>query len=159
MPDTAVNTNPSATTPKFFQGFLHFNIRCSVEDLPAIEKFYGDVLDLKVGPRPNFMMPGIWLYYGDDPILHVGARFPKGAQIKDKHSGSIDHIAWKANGAAEFRKRLKRLDIEFEEQNIQDAGYQVFLYDPVGTKLEFNFLNEHVPDAVPLGTTAEATLR
>jgi extradiol dioxygenase family protein len=159
MPDTAVNANPSATTPKFFQGFLHFNIRCSVEDLPAIEKFYGDVLDLKVGPRPNFMMPGIWLYYGDDPILHVGARFPKGAQIKDKHSGSIDHIAWKASGAAEFRKRLKRLDIEFEEQNIQDAGYQVFLYDPVGTKLEFNFLNEHVPDAVPLGTTAEATLR
>lgn len=159
MPDTAANATPSATAPKFFQGFLHFNIRCSVEDLPAIEKFYGDVLDLKVGPRPNFMMPGIWLYYGDDPILHVGARFPKGSLIKDKHNGSIDHIAWKASGAAEFRKRLKRLGIEFEEQNIQDAGYQVFLYDPVGTKLEFNFLNEHVPDAVPLGTTAEATLR
>ena len=59
----------------------------------------------------------------------------------------------------EFRKRLKKLDIEFEEQNIKDAGYQVFLYDPVGTKLEFNFVNEHVPDAVPLGTTAQANLR
>ena len=73
--------------------------------------------------------------------------------------GSIDHIAWKASGAAEFRKRLKRLGIEFEEQNIQDAGYQVFLYDPVGTKLEFNIQNEFVPDPVPLGTTAEATMR
>ena len=160
MPDTAASPASSTNAaPKFFQGFLHFNIRCSEEDLPAIEKFYGDVLDLNVGPRPNFMMPGIWLYYGDDPILHVGARFPKGAQIKDKHSGSIDHIAWKASGAAEFRKRLKRLGIEFEEQNIQGAGYQVFLYDPVGTKLEFNFVNEHVPDAVPLGTTAQANLR
>ena len=144
---------------KFFQGFLHFNIRCAEEDLPAIEKFYGDVLDLKVGPRPNFMAPGIWLYNGDDPILHVGGRFKKGAQIKDHHSGSLDHIAWKASGAVDFRKRLKTLGIEFEEQNIQDAGYQVFLYDPVGTKLEFNFEKEHVPDAVPLGTTAEANLR
>ena len=54
---------------------------------------------------------------------------------------------------------FKKLGIAFEEQNIENAGYQVFLYDPVGTKLEFNFLNEHVPDAVPLGTTAGANLR
>ena len=48
---------------------------------------------------------------------------------------------------------------EFEEQNIKYAGYQVFLYDPVGNKLEFNFVKEFVPDAVPLGTTAGANLR
>ena len=71
----------------------------------------------------------------------------------------MDHIAWKASGAVDFRKRLKKLNIEFEEQNIENAGYQVFLYDPVGTKLEFNFLNEHVEDAVALGTTAGANLR
>jgi hypothetical protein len=34
----------------------------------------------------------------------------------------------------------------------------VFLHDPVGTKLEFNFLNEQVPDAVPSGTTAQTIL-
>lgn len=140
---------------KFFQGFLHFNIRCSEEDLPAIEKFYGDVLDLKVGPRPNFVGAGIWLYYGDDPILHVGARFKKGTQIKDHHSGSLDHIAWKATGAVDFRKRLKTLSVEFEEQNIQDAGYQVFLYDPVGTKLEFNFPATETPPELPSGTSAK----
>jgi hypothetical protein len=54
---------------------------------------------------------------------------------------------------------LKKLGIDFEEQNIENAGYQVFLYDPVGTKIEFNFLNEHVADAVPLGTTADANMR
>ena len=90
---------------------------------------------------------------------HVGARFPKGSFVKDKHSGSVDHIAFKASGAVDFRKRLKKLHIEFEEQNIENAGYQVFLYDPVGTKLEFNFLNEHVEDAVALGTTADANMR
>ena len=142
-----------------FHGFLHLNIRCSESDLPAIEKFYGSVLGLKTGYRPKFTFGGIWLYDGDDPIVHVSARFPRNSIIKDKHSGSVDHIAFKASGAVDFRKRLKKLDIEFEEQNIENAGYQVFLYDPVGTKLEFNFLNEVVRDAVAMGTTAEANLR
>ena len=141
------------------EGFLHFNIRCSEADLPAIEKFYGDVMGLKQGPRPNFMNAGMWLYDGDNPILHVGARFPQGSFVKDKHNGTFDHIAFHTSGAVEFRKKLKGLGVEFEEQNIKGAGYQVFLYDPVGTKLEFNFLKENVPDAVPLGTTAGANLR
>ena len=142
-----------------FEGFLHLNIRCSPKDIPAIERFYGDVLGLKTGYRPNFKFGGIWLYDGDDPVIHVRAGFPQGSIVKDKHSGSVDHIAFKASGAVKFRKNLKRLGIDFEDQNIENAGYQVFLYDPVGTKLEFNFLNEHVADAVPLGTTAEANMR
>jgi len=142
-----------------FEGFLHLNIRCSKSDTPKIEKFYGDVLGLKPGYRPNFNFGGLWLYDGDDPIIHVSARFPEKSIVKDKHSGSVDHIAFKASGAVDFRKRLKKLNIEFEEQNIENAGYQVFLYDPVGTKLEFNFLNERVADAVPLGTTADANMR
>ena len=141
------------------EGFLHFNIRCSEADLPAIEKFYGDVMGLKSGPRPNFMAPGMWLYDGSEPILHVGARFKQGSFVKDTHNGTFDHIAFRTSGAVEFRRKLKGLGVEFEEQNIKDAGYQVFLYDPVGTKLEFNFVKEFVPDAVPLGTTAGANLR
>ncbi len=142
-----------------FQGFLHLNIRCSKSDLPAIEKFYGDVLGLKTGYRPDFKFGGVWLYDGSDPIVHVSARFPEGYVVKsDRHSGSVDHVAFKASGAADFRRHLKQLGVRFEEQNIPNAGYQVFLHDPVGTKLEFNFLNEAVPDAVPSGTTAETNL-
>ena len=142
-----------------FEGFLHLNIRCSPEDIPAIERFYGGVLGLKTGDRPNFKFGGIWLYDGDDAIIHVSARFPPGSILRDKHSGSVDHIAFKASGSVQFREHLKKLGIDFEEQNIEKAGYQVFLYDPVGTKIEFNFLNEQVADAVPLGTTAEANMR
>ena len=43
-----------------FEGFLHLNIRCSPEDIPAIERFYGDVLGLKTGYRPDFKFAGIW---------------------------------------------------------------------------------------------------
>jgi len=142
-----------------FGGFLHLNIRCSEHDLPAIEKFYGEVLGLKKGYRPDFKFGGIWLYDGEDPIVHVSARFPEGYVAKsEKHSGSVDHIAFKASGASDFRKLLKKLGVPFEEQNIPNAGYQVFLNDPVGTKLEFNFLNEQVADAVPSGTTAATNL-
>ncbi|MBE0623767.1 MAG: VOC family protein [Burkholderiales bacterium] len=137
-----------------FEGFLHLNIRCSESELPAIERFYGDVLGLKKGYRPDFMFGGAWLYDGDDPIVHVSARFAPGARVKEKHNGSVDHIAFKASGAIDFRKHLGQLGIEFEEQNIKGAGYQVFVYDPVGTKLEFNFLNEQVADARPTGNTA-----
>jgi len=139
-------------------GLLHFNIRCSTEDLPALERFYADALDMKAGDRPNFGFPGAWLYAGNEPLIHVSARFPDGSIAKDqKHTGSVDHIAFKCTGSAEFRERLQRNNIRFAEQNIENAGYQIFIIDPVGTKLEFNFPNTEAPSSVALGT--RATLR
>ena len=136
-------------------GFQHVNIRCTENDLPAIEKFYGEVLDLKSGARPAFPFPGLWLYDGDDPIVHVSGRFPKGSIVQDKHNGSVDHVAFRAAGAVEFRARLKKVGVYFEEQNIPKAGYQVFLHDPVGTKLEFNFPATETPPELPSGTSAK----
>src|SRR4030095_14859708 len=72
--------SPRRTAVKF-EGFLHLNIRCSESDLPAIEKFYGEVLGLRKGYRPDFMFNGIWLYDGDDPIVNVGASFPNGSFV------------------------------------------------------------------------------
>ena len=80
-------------------GFQHLNIRCAESDLPAIEKFYGEVLGLKAGSRPQFPFAGLWLYDGDDPIVHVSGRFPKDSIVQDTHSGSVDHIAFKIGRA------------------------------------------------------------
>ena len=135
-------------------GFQHINIRCAESDLPAVEKFYGEVLGLRKGPRPNFPFNGIWLYDGEDPIVHVSGRFPANSIVQDKHNGSVDHIAFRAAGAIEFRARLKKCGVYFEEQNIPKAGYQVFLHDPVGTKLEFNFPATETPPELPSGTSA-----
>jgi len=141
------------------QGFSHVNVRCSEDDLPAMEKFYSEALGLRSGNRPTFNFSGLWLYHGDEPIVHISARFPRGSFVKDTHNASIDHIAFKASGVMEFRERLTAFGIQFDEQNIEGAGYQVFLYDPVGTKVELNFLNETVPDGVAAGTVAMANLR
>src|SRR5215813_4520359 len=85
------------------RGLLHFNIRCSPRDLPVVEKFYADVLEMKAGYRPNFGFPGAWLYVGTEPLIHVSARFPEGSIAKaQNHTGSVDHIAFKCTGSAEF---------------------------------------------------------
>ncbi|MGH8616498.1 MAG: VOC family protein [Burkholderiales bacterium] len=137
---------------------LHVNIRCAAEDLPAIEKFYGEVLGMKSGYRPNFPFAGAWLYSGDEPLIHVGARFPKNQFAGEKHNATFDHVAFAATGVVPFREHLQKMGVKFEEQNVPNAGYQFFLHDPVGTKLEFNFPNEEDPNAVASGTVAKVML-
>jgi len=141
---------------KHYQGMLHFNIRCTEADLPKIEKFYGEVMGLKKGYRPDFGAPGLWLYADDEPILHVGGRAPEGF-LSEKHNASFDHMAFRMTGAAEFRDHVRKLGIPFEQQNVPEAGFQIFLKDPVGTVLEFNFPNTEAPGDIERGTMAPRT--
>ena len=134
-------------------GVHHLNIRCAVSDLPAIEKFYDELMDLKKGDRPNFPNPGIWLWHDNHPLIHVSARCPDGF-LQEKHHGSVDHIAFGMSGASEFRERVRKLGLTFEEQNVPNAGFQIFLKDPIGTVLEFNFPNEEAPTDIAKGTLA-----
>lgn len=135
-------------------GIHHLNIRCSVSDLPAIEKFYDELLGFKKGYRPDFPNPGIWIYHNDHPILHVNARYPDGYVSRDVKNASVDHIAFAVTGAGEFRDRVRKLGLAFEEQNVPNAGYQIFLKDPMGTTLEFNFPNSEAPNDMASGTLA-----
>jgi catechol 2,3-dioxygenase-like lactoylglutathione lyase family enzyme len=135
-------------------GLNHVNIGCSPRDLAAIEKFYGEVLGLKRGFRPEFPNTGLWLYLGDRAIIHVVARHPDGWTPHEARRTSFDHIAFTITGAVEFRERLERLGIGFDEQNVPNAGYQIFLRDPVGNKLEFNFPNAEAPQSIAAGTLA-----
>ena len=135
-------------------GFHHMNIGCSPSDVPAIEKFYGEALGLKRGFRPEFPSAGLWLYLGDHPIVHVVARHPDGWLNSEAPKCGFDHVAFTITGAAEFRERLVRLGVAFEEQNVPNAGFQIFLRDPVGNKLEFNFPSQEAPQTVASGTLA-----
>ena len=136
------------------KGIHHINIGCRGSDLPAIEKFYCDGLGLKVGPRPDFPNDGLWLYCGNHPLVHVVSRFkPDWPGIDEKRSG-YDHTAYDVKGAPDFRVRLQKLGIKFDEQNVPNAGFQMFLRDPVGNKVELNFPNEEAPAEIVSGTLA-----
>lgn len=134
------------------KGIHHTNIGCRESDLPAIKKFYCDGLGLTVGPRPDFPNKGLWLYCGDHPLVHVVSRFkPDWPGIDEQRSG-YDHTAYAVTGVHEFRARLKQAGIVYDEQNVPNAGFQMFMRDPVGNKVELNFPNEEVPDDVASGT-------
>ena len=133
-------------------GIHHINIGCRDSDLPAIEKFYCDALGMTVGPRPDFPNKGLWLYCGDHPLVHVVSRFkPDWPGIDEQRSG-YDHTAYDVSGVRQFRERLNKLGIKFDEQNVPNAGFQMFMRDPVGNKVELNFPNEEVPADVATGT-------
>lgn len=136
------------------KGLHHVNIGCRKSDLPAIEKFYAAALGLKVGYRPDFPSDGVWLYSGDHPLVHVVARFPEDWNGIDETRSGYDHAAYYVTGVEEFRSRFKKEGIDFEEQNVPNAGFQMFLRDPVGNKVELNFPNDEAPKDVAKGTLA-----
>lgn len=132
-------------------GIHHINIGCRESDLPAIEKFYCHGLGLTVGPRPDFPTGGLWLYCDGHPVVHVVSRFKPDWPGLDESRSSYDHTAYAVTGVQQFRDRLKKLKIEYDEQNVPDAGFQIFLRDPVGNKVELNFPNEEAPADVARG--------
>jgi extradiol dioxygenase family protein len=123
----------------------HVNIRCAPGDLAPIERFYTEVVGLQRGHRPpNLRNQGIWLYLGPQPVIHVTARCAEGF-VQAEHHGSVDHVAFQAHDAAAFANKLSSMNIAWEQSNVAGAGYQMFIRDPVGTVLEFNFPNSEAP--------------
>ncbi|MDO6732187.1 hypothetical protein Q4577_19315 [Marinovum sp. 2_MG-2023] len=47
----------------------HVNIQTT--QVEALVAWYGDILGLRTGPRPNFPFPGAWLYAGDAAVIHL----------------------------------------------------------------------------------------
>ena len=132
----------------------HFSIR-SLE-IEKTTEFYSKLLGLKVGPRPEFPFPGVWLYNGDESswanaVLHLIAidkNDPNGLKQylgerdpRSLHgSGAVDHIAFFANGLEEKIALLKKLNISFRERTVPVIGlHQIFLDDPNGIVIELNY--------------------
>ena len=73
----------------------HFTVL--TKDAIATAEFYGSILGLEPGPRPNFSFPGVWLYSEGKPILHVVEKdeIPTG-------TGVLDHMAFWGTDLAGF---------------------------------------------------------
>jgi catechol 2,3-dioxygenase-like lactoylglutathione lyase family enzyme len=112
----------------------HFTIL--TDDVPGTVRFYGDLLGLVAGPRPDFGFPGAWLYAGGAPILHVIGGRPRA----DLKPGVIDHMAFTAQGLAGTLAALTARGIEHTCARLTGAGtWQVFFFDPNGARVELDF--------------------
>ncbi|MBT5429958.1 MAG: hypothetical protein HOK89_08560 [Rhodospirillaceae bacterium] len=132
------------------------------KNLDETVKWYGDVLNMRPGPLPDFDVPVYWLYLEDKPIIHVTER-KKENQIEsyigkvdyenDLGSGLIDHIAFNCTGLEKMLLKLDGLNIEYTERRVDtQSRYQVFFFDPNGVKIELDFQadeagNRMTPDA------------
>jgi hypothetical protein len=96
------------------------------------------VVGLSEGFRPAFERFGFWLYIGDKDVLHIIT--PKGGDGRSPQKSSFDHVAFKAAHYQDVLKKLKSLDISFEEKPIPGmTSHQIFLRDPAGNRVELNF--------------------
>ncbi|WP_372616971.1 VOC family protein [Falsiroseomonas sp.] len=121
-------------------GLDHVNIRCRPEDLPAMRRFWGEVVGLAEGPRPDFDFPGIWFWAGARAVVHIAARLPDGAPLPAGDAGTFGHIALRADGLEETRGRLARLGIASREAPVPGFPlHQIFLTDPAGVAVELTF--------------------
>ena len=117
-------------------GIHHYSLTAPGEVLEAVVTFYGELLNLTPGERPDFGIPGYWLYAGDDPILHL---------IQDDNrqaaeGGYFDHIALRCEDIDGVVGKLESAGIDFFRADIAQTGQaQLFLRDPAGTQVELNF--------------------
>ena len=139
----------------------HYSIRTL--DVEASRRFYTEIIGLKVGPRPPFDFPGVWLYKGEPPagldntennygIVHVMGidrdspqaliDYMGGADpdTQKGSTGALDHIAFAVTGRAGMLERCRRSNVSFFERTVPALGlHQVFIKDPNGVTIELNF--------------------
>ena len=112
----------------------HVNI--STNDVDACRRFYVDGLGFEEGFRPPLAAPGLWLYIGNSPVIHI-------VQVDKplpKNSGTIDHVAFRAHDFEKFTARLDAHGIKWDDRAIPGIDlHQLVCLDPHGIKVEINF--------------------
>jgi catechol 2,3-dioxygenase-like lactoylglutathione lyase family enzyme len=120
----------------------HVTIR--TRDLPATRSFFLTVFDLEEGERPLAIrrIPGHWLYSAGHPLVHIiGAQ----GNAIDRAAEAIDHVGFRMEGYADFRKKLDRLGIHYSPMDLADLQERrLFFRAPGGPLLEAVF-SEPVP--------------
>jgi catechol 2,3-dioxygenase-like lactoylglutathione lyase family enzyme len=116
-------------------GLDHYALLCT--DAERTTRFYETIVGLKVGPRPQLSFPGVWLYSGETPIVHIIF----GKPVEQKETGAVDHLAFTATGSVdEMHDLLRTHDVAFTSRVIERTGVtQVFFRDPDNVGIELNF--------------------
>jgi catechol 2,3-dioxygenase-like lactoylglutathione lyase family enzyme len=116
----------------------HIQLVAEKDLVLKLKDFYCDVVGLNEGFRPAFERFGFWLYIGENDVLHLIT--PKEGDGRSPQKSSFDHVAFKTGDYQGVLKKLKTLDIPFEEKPIPGrASHQIFLRDPAGNRVELNF--------------------
>ena len=113
-------------------GIDHINI-----DTGSIEEtveFYA-VLGLEGRPKPSGN-PGVWLYAGESPLVHVNPVEADGAA----DTGLFQHVAFNGSDYEALCTVLDQAGIDYKSETKPDQGRaQIFVRDPNGIMVEVTF--------------------
>ena len=116
----------------------HIQLVAEKDLVLKLRDFYCDVVGLTEGCRPAFERFGFWLYIEDKDVLHLIT--PKEGDGRSPQKSSFDHVAFKTTNYQDVLKKLKLINISFEERPIPGmTAHQIFLRDPAGNRVELNF--------------------
>lgn len=118
----------------------HVNVRTA--NLEAMVAWYGDMLGMKPGKRPNFPFPGAWLYTGDNAAIHligIDKAPPEQADLR------LEHFAFQASGFQSLKDRLEAAGAKYDVNPVPGAGItQINCWDPDGNHIHVDFPNSEV---------------
>lgn len=124
------------------EGMNHFTVL--TDDVPKTVRFYGELLGLVPGDRPNLQFPGAWLYAQGKAILHIVGGRPREAL----QPGVIDHMAFSARGLAAILQNLTAHNVEHVcRRQVGSGAWQVFFFDPNGARVELDFAADESAEA------------
>ena len=137
-------------------GIDHVTVRVRPADVEAMRRFYADLLGLRVGTR-LLSFPGLWLYIGEQAVLHVAGNLPEDHDAATVGFGAgFDHVAFRTAGLDAAKRQLDAAGVEWKEVWRPHLGIlQLVLADPAGTKVELTFNPAEHPAAL---ATADAAL-
>ncbi|MBU2532972.1 MAG: VOC family protein [Alphaproteobacteria bacterium] len=113
----------------------HVNVRTA--NLEKMVAWYGEMLGMKPGKRPNFPFPGAWLYTGDDAAVHlIGVeKAPPG-----QDDLQLEHFAFQATGFKALKARLDAAGERYNVNPVPGAGItQINVWDPDGNHIHVDF--------------------
>lgn len=121
--------------------FNHFNLRADRAMTKQLLDFYVNVVGMTEGWRPPFPFPGHWLYLGEHAVLHL-VEDESAVLTQIERSSAVDHFAFSCTGALSFERQLENQCIEYRRVLVPGTNQvQLFVNDPAGTGVEFNFAN------------------
>lgn len=116
----------------------HVNLRTT--QLEAMVQWYESILDLKLGPRPNFPFGGAWLYAGDIAIVHIIVTEDDNA-VGSEESLKLEHFALRGTYIRAFEDKLKAKGERYRRSDITDFGIAQFnIWDPDGNHIHMDFM-------------------